>query len=187
VKPLSFIALAALGLLATGCGTSVAGMEAGTQVFAFDTSGSAKDAHEQYFNRGLHDVMSSPRGSRVVVYRFDIVPQEAYQGAAFPNDEEAARLLKSTFDRSAGAKGTNIFKLLQEIDRRTEEWSKPVMITIYTDCGTELMAPDEFEQLHELTKGWAEKGLKPSLRLVGVDTGHRETLRNAIAFPVDIE
>jgi hypothetical protein len=170
-----------------GCGTSVAGMEAGTQVFAFDTSGSAKDAHEQYFNRGLHDVMASPRGSRAVVYRFDIVPQEAYQGGVFPNDEEAARLLKSTFDRSAGAKGTNILKLLQEIDRRAEEWSKPISITIYTDCGTELMSPDEFKQLHGLTKAWADKGSKPSLKLVGVDTGFRETLRNAFAFPVDIE
>jgi hypothetical protein len=131
--------------------------------------------------------MGSPRGSRVVVYRFDIVPQEAYQGGFFPNDEEAARLLKSTFDRSAGAKGTNILKLLQEIDRRTEEWSKPISITIYTDCGTELMSPDEFKQLDDLTKAWAETGSKPSLKLVGVDTGFRETLRNAFAFPVEIE
>ena len=173
-------------LYAGGCGTSVAGTNAGTRVFAYDTSGSAKDAHEQYFNRGLQDMMSGDAKAKYVVYRFDIKPQEAYQGSSFGNDEEAAVLLKSTFDRSAGAKGTNLLRLFQEIDRRLPEWTKPISIRIYTDCGTELMTKDEFNQMLKLTEGWKEQGTQPEISFVGVDTGFRETLRNSIAFPVEI-
>jgi hypothetical protein len=174
-------------IYAGGCGTAAANSEAGTRVYAYDTSGSAKDVHEQFFNRGLQDMMSGDGRARLVVYRFDVLPQEAYQGDAFGNDEEAAVLLKGTFDRSAGAKGTNLLKLFQEIDRRVPEWSKPVSIRIYTDCGTELMSPGEFKEMRALTEKWKKAGTLPDISFVGVDTGYRETLRDHIAFPVTIE
>ncbi|MDQ2985471.1 MAG: hypothetical protein M3R13_01960 [Armatimonadota bacterium] len=173
-------------IFAAGCGTASATSEAGTRVYAYDTSGSAKDAHEQFFNRGMQDMMSGDGRARFVVYRFDVRPQEAYQGTSFSNDEEAAMLLKSTFDRSAGAKGTNLLNLFQEIDSRLPDWSKPISIRIYTDCGTELMTSEEFKRMRALTERWKEQGTLPEISFVGVDTGHRETLRNHIAFPVEI-
>ena len=190
MKAHSIFALAVFisgALFAGGCGTAEATSEAGTRVYAFDTSGSAKDVHEQFFNRGLHDMTGGDGRAKFVVYRFDIAPQEAYQGGSFGNDEEAAKLLKDTFDRSAGAKGTNLLKLFESIDRRLPEWTKPIGIRVYTDCGTELMTKAEFVQLKELTQKWVDQGINPRLSFVGVDTGHRETLRNHIAFPVEIE
>src|SRR5688572_25016839 len=83
-------------LFAGGCGKAEATSEAGTRVYAFDTSGSAKDVHEQFFNRGMHDMTGGDGRAKFVVYRFDIAPQEAYQGESFGNDEEAAKLLKGT-------------------------------------------------------------------------------------------
>ena len=77
-------------------------------------------------------------------------------------------------------------RLFQEIDRRIPEWTKPVSIRIYTDCGTELMSQDEFRQMLKLTESWKEQGTQPEISFVGVDTGFRETLRNSIAFSVDI-
>ena len=190
MKAHSIFALAVFisgALFPGGCGTAEATSESGTRVYAFDTSGSAKDVHEQFFNRGLHDMTGGDGRAKFVVYRFDIAPQEAYQGGSFGNDEEAAKLLKDTFDRSAGAKGTNLLKLFESIDRRLPEWNKPIGIRVYTDCGTELMTKAEFVQLKELTQKWVDQGINPRLSFVGVDTGHRETLRNHIAFPVEIE
>jgi hypothetical protein len=190
VKAHSLFALAVFvsgALFAAGCGTAEAITEAGTRIYAFDTSGSAKDAHEQYFNRGLHDLTSGDGRARFVVYRFDVRPQEAYQGRAFGNDEEAAKMLKGTFDRSAGAKGTNLLKLFEELDSRIADWSTPMSIRIYTDCGTELMTQAEFKQLRALTQKWVDSGVSPRVSFVGVDTGYRETLRKHIAFPVEIE
>ncbi|MEO7454142.1 MAG: hypothetical protein ABIV13_05200 [Fimbriimonadales bacterium] len=190
MKAHSFFALAVFvfgALFAGGCGTAEATTEAGTRIYAFDTSGSAKDAHEQYFNRGLHDLTSGDGRAHFVVYRFDVRPQEAYQGSSFGNDEEAAKMLKSTFDRSAGAKGTNLLKLFEELDKRLSGWSKPMSIRIYTDCGTELMTQSEFKQLKALTQKWVDGGVNPRVSFVGVDTGYREMLRNHIAFPVVIE
>jgi hypothetical protein len=172
---------------ASGCGTAEATSEAGTRIYAFDTSGSAKDAHEQFFNRGLRDMTGGNGRAKFVVYRFDVSPQEAYQGGSFSNDEEVANLLKDTFDRSAGAKGTNLLKLFQSIDRRLPQWNKPIHIRVYTDCGTELMSAAEFKQLNQLTQKWVDDGINPNISFVGVDTGYRETLRNHIAFPVVIE
>ena len=174
-------------LFAGGCGKAEATSEAGTRVYAFDTSGSAKDVHEQFFNRGMHDMTSGDGRAKFVVYRFDITPQEAYQGGSFDNDEEVAKMLKDTFDRSAGAKGTNLLKLFESIDQRLPEWNKPISIRVYTDCGTELMSKAEFKQLNALTQKWLDDGVNPTVAFVGVDTGHREILRNHIAFPVVIE
>src|SRR5688572_3953728 len=157
-------------LFASGCGKAEATSEAGTRVYAFDTSGSAKDVHEQFFNRGLHDMTGGNGRAKFVVYRFDITPQEAYQGTSFANDEAAAKLLKSTFDRSAGAKGTNLLKLFESIDSRLPELNKPISIRVYTDCGTELMSKDEFQQLRNLTQKWMDEGVNPTVTFVGVDT-----------------
>ena len=184
---LALLIFVAGAYFATGCGTAEATSEAGTRVYAFDTSGSAQDVHEQFFNKGLHDMTGGDGRAKFVVFRFDSAAQEAYQGGAFANDEEAAKLLKATFDRSAGTKGTNLLRMFESIDHRLVEWNKPIKIRVYTDCGTELMSRAELLKLKELTKTWLDSGINPEITFIGVDTGHRETLRNNIAIPINIE
>jgi hypothetical protein len=188
VRALSLGGLAAVAMSAmVGCGVASARSDVGTYIFAFDTSASAKDGHEKFFNRGIQELMGVDSQARLVVYRFDVNPQEAFQGSSLGNDEEAAMLLKQTLDRNTGKKGTNLLRLFQEFDRRFADWSKPIHIKIYTDCGTERMSESEFRQLLDLTRTWRVNGMLPDLSFIGVDTGYRERLRDNIAFPVAIE
>ncbi|MGI8924461.1 MAG: hypothetical protein ACR2HJ_10560 [Fimbriimonadales bacterium] len=182
------VVCAACAFVLAGCGSlSASSPSYQTRAFAFDTSGSAKDKHETFFNRGLHDMMADTRDTRLVVYRFDVLPQEAHEGDSFGNDEEVARLMKEVFTRTAGRRGTNLFKLFEGIDRRLPQWPQPVSIRVYTDCGTELMTKDEFARLLAMTRRWKANGSPPDLTFVGVETGFRETLRGYIGYPIIIE
>ena len=48
------------------------------------------------------------------------------------------------------------------------------------------MSEADFDRLKVLTKKWTDSGINPQVTFIGVDTGHRETLRNHISFPIEI-
>src|SRR5690349_25087678 len=81
------LALAALLLcVACGRGTRESGMSSqsiaspSVYVVALDTSTSAKEIHEQRYNRALQNMEAMPRSARLVVGRFDSGPAGVYDG-----------------------------------------------------------------------------------------------------------
>lgn len=189
----SVLLLVVLAVLTGGCAEPMLGgnaqrveassRSAGTYVIALDTSGSAADARGRFFRRAREIIMRAPADALVELYRFDSDPAEFYSGPPHQTDEEASMELKRGLDRRSRVDGTNMLKLFQRIDRRLPDYTGRVSIWVFTDCGIEKMTQKDLAEMARLTALWAARGTVEKIRLVGVEPGHREKLRDNIRFP----
>ncbi|MBS1715550.1 MAG: hypothetical protein JST30_14575 [Armatimonadetes bacterium] len=185
----------ALASLLSGCGTSHAetgqksdgaAVRPSTVVIALDTSTSAKAIHEELYNRIVRQMEDMPPKSHLVVFRFDSSPAEIYDGPAINDGAEAGRRLKPELQWRSKTTGTNLAKLFDRIDKRLLAGSSDIEIHVYTDCGTEEMSEKDDGAVHKITDRWKADG-DVHVAFHGVKTGHREALRDLVAFPVEID
>lgn len=157
-----------------------------TVVLALDTSTSAKTIHEELYNRIVRQMEDMPAQTHLVVFRFDSSPAEIYDGPAINDGAEAGRRLKPELQWRSQTTGTNLAKLFDRIDKRLRPGDEDVRVDVYTDCGTEEMTERDNGAVQKLTERWKSGG---GVRVAfhGVKTGHREALRDLVAFPVDID
>jgi hypothetical protein len=155
-------------------------------VVALDTSSSAKEIHEQLYNRALQNMETMPRSARVIVVRFDSAAAEVYDGRAIVDGAEAGKLMKPELQWQSKTTGTNLARLFERIEQRIEGTSEMVRIDVYTDCGTEEMSAEDEETARRVTAKWKETG-NVTMAFHGVETGFREKLRALVSFPVEID
>lgn len=148
-------------------------------VLALDTSESAKAKHEELYNRMVHDMESMRPEGRMVLFRFDSSPAEFYDGKPVLDGAEAGRLVKPELNRESRTEGTNLAKLLSQIDKLIGRGSEPLDVRVYTDCGTEKMTKIDDQAVAEQLGTWsAERELKVSFH--GVVSGFRERIRELV-------
>ena len=183
----SFVAFWAIGLSLAGCGMAVSSepQQQGTVVIALDTSASARQYHEQMFNQAVEQSASLPLSVQLIVFRFDSSPAEVHVGKPFADQAEAGRKLKTELEWHSNTRGTNLAKLFSRVDALLEESPAPVVVEVYTDCGTELMGAKDDETVRRVTESWDAKGIR--VRFHGVASGHREKLRDLIRCPLQID
>lgn len=157
-----------------------------TYVVALDTSTSAKEIHEELYNRAVRHMEEMPRDSRLLVFRFDSAAAEVYDGEAIVDGAEAGMTLKPELTWSSKTSGTNLARLFERINDRIGSDTGSVYIDVYTDCGTEEMSRRDDEKVREITSDWNEAG-NVSISFHGVKTGFREKLRALVSFPVAID
>lgn len=178
MKRLLFSSLIVAVVLA-GCAPEQ-GTGSDTVVIALDTSDSAVGQHRGFFAAATDDLMSFPAHATLIVYRFDAAPAEAHTGDMPESMEEAAALVKRVVSHRTNTKGTNLRKLLDQIDQRLPELEPSTTIRIYTDCGTELMTDADRKQVESITARWDGDTRLAKLEFIGVRDGHREELREMI-------
>ena len=155
-------------------------------VVAIDVSESAKDVHESLFNRMVSHMEEMPRGARMIVFRFDSVAQEVYDGDAILDAQLAGEMMEPEMrNRRSNTSGTNLARLFDRIDGRISGLRDYVRIDVFTDCGTEEMTTGDDDRVRDLTSRWGTAG-NIDLVFQGVSTGHREKVRSIIQMPVEI-
>lgn len=192
VKRLLLSLAAVLSLALCGCGPTSA--EAGqaivqpsAYIVAVDVSKSAKEIEEELFKTAVDHMEGMPRGTRLLVYRFDSVAQEIYDDQTIVDAEFAGRMLAPEMkNRTSNTSGTNLARLFDRIDRRLPEFAGLVSVSVFTDCGTEEMTREDDARVRELTKKWAQAG-NVELVFHGVSSGHREKLRSIVEMPIQIK
>lgn len=147
---------------------------------AVDTSESARPMHKQFFNQISEELSSLPMSAHVEVFRFDSRPAEVYSGQPTDTKEEATMMLKRVLEHHTETEGTNLAKLLNEIDNRIKNNGDNRAVEVYTDCGIEKMTAAEKDQVRTLTKRWSDDPSFVKLSLIGVRDGFREELRKML-------
>jgi uncharacterized protein with von Willebrand factor type A (vWA) domain len=170
-------------LAVAGCSSGLAGDVAGaaklgpgTRVVMVDVSGSAKDHWEALFPKARRLVEETRQGTRLAVFRFDVSVAEVYDGNGVLDAAEAGKLLKPLVNHQANASGTNLAPVVRRVVERAQDWPKPVVVDVVTDCGTELMSQAEREFVRTTVEAWQASG-QVRLRFHGVTQGHREAIR----------
>jgi hypothetical protein len=185
---LSALVLAAL--IAPGCAptepTGKAEAKPKVVVVALDTSTSAKEIHEELYNRIVRQMEAMPKDARLVVFRFDSATAEIYDGKPIKDGAEAGRTIKPELEWQSKTTGTNLARLLERIEKSAPAGGTQLDIHVYTDCGTEEMSKDDEQAVRTTTAKWSQAG-SVTMSFHGVKTGFREKLRDLIAFPVTID
>ena len=115
--------------------------------------------------------------------RFDTDPAEIYSGETPASEEDAAKILKKVLPVSQSKPGTNLLKLVRQLDELGKVDALPLIAFVYTDCGFEEMTNQELDECKELTASWAKASKQVEFRFIGVEDGYREKLRKLIAIP----
>ncbi|QYK56542.1 MAG: VWA domain-containing protein [Fimbriimonadaceae bacterium] len=156
----------------------------GTEIVAIDTSGSAREFEARTFAKA-QALLAGSNARQVIVYRFDSKPAEIYNSGPFSDEAEAGKFLKRNLTGDSATKGTNLARLFELIDRDLAAAAKPVRVTVFTDCGVEMMTAEDGKACRELSEKWS--GQVADLRFVGVRVGHREKLRSLVKCPIEID
>lgn len=181
------VALAATALLlaAAACAPSAEDPGVKTHLVAVDTSESAGIMHDAFGGRVRDELAGLPLEVELRLFRFDSSPAEVASGPPPDRDSEAAKLLKQVMAHRSATKGTNMAKLVALLDRHLAEVATPAKITIYTDCGVELVTPQERKAVQETTRQWSTDPRVASVRIVGLRDGYREEIRDLFQLSPD--
>jgi hypothetical protein len=176
-----------IATLCSGCTSGAAEQQTGSSpsriVLAIDTSGSAEKKRNELYKRASEDFFMTKDSDKIVVFRFDTDPAEIYSGETPASEEDAAKILKKVLPVSQSKPGTNLLKLVRQLDELGKVDALPLIAFVYTDCGFEEMTNQELDECKELTANWAKASKQVEFRFIGVEDGYREKLRKLIAIP----
>lgn len=171
----------ARGDVAPTAGQAAAAKE--VRIYAVDTSMSAVPKHGEFFKQIQDEWSAVPLDEKIYLYRFDSACAEVRSEPVPPTKEGMREILEKTLHHRSQTEGTNLAKLVVQINKKLAGVELPGRILIFTDCGTENMTPEQEEQVRRITTEWNERHEISEVVVVGVDGGYREKLRDLIRLP----
>jgi len=171
-----------LALVLMGCGKSPDASSTaatGVHILAIDTSGSASAVKGQVFKQAASDFYGVPDKCTAYIYRFDNEPAEVYSGFSPSTEEEGFQKINTVLQHTETKPGTNLLKLVKQVNMHFSRGENKIFLNIYTDCGFEEMTNQELDECKSLTSEWgASKDI--TVKFLGVQPGFREKLRKLI-------
>jgi hypothetical protein len=165
-----------------GCGKSPDASSTaatGVHILAIDTSGSASAVKGQVFKQAASDFYGVPDKCTAYIYRFDNEPAEVYSGFSPSTEEEGFQKINTVLQHTETKPGTNLLKLVKQVNMHFSRGENKIFLNIYTDCGFEEMTNQELDECKSLTSEWgASKDI--TVKFLGVQPGFREKLRKLI-------